>query len=76
MIKFNDRKVPAVLHQEPIILFKIVARIRARLNFEDQVNDKVKVVVGIATDGGTARSNNYTLGGSISQVYDGITNAG
>ena len=40
------------------------ARIRARLNFEDQINDKVKIVVGIATDGGTSRSNNYTLGGS------------
>jgi hypothetical protein len=46
-------------------------RIRARLNFEDQVNDKVKIVVGIATGGekngiGTdnARSNNYTFGGN------------
>jgi len=50
------------------------ARIRARLNFEDQINDKVKVVVGIATDGGTARSNNYTLGGSTSASKDGISN--
>jgi len=40
------------------------ARIRARLNFEDQITDKIKVVVGLATDGGTSRSNNYTLGGS------------
>jgi len=40
------------------------ARIRARVNFEDQINDKVKVVIGLATDGGTARSNNYTLGGN------------
>jgi hypothetical protein len=50
------------------------ARIRARLNFEDQINDKVKIVVGIATDGGTARSNNYTLGGSTSASKDGISN--
>ena len=28
-------------------------RIRARLNFETKVNDKAKVVIGIATDGGT-----------------------
>ena len=49
------------------------ARIRARLNFEDQVNDKLKIVVGIATDGGTARSNNYTLGGSTSTNKDGVT---
>ena len=39
-------------------------RLRARLNFEDQINDKVKVVVGIATDRGTPRSNNYTFGGN------------
>ena len=49
------------------------ARIRARLNFEDQINDKIKLIVGIATDGGTARSNNYTLGGSTSANKDGIT---
>jgi hypothetical protein len=49
------------------------ARIRARLNFEDQVNDKLKMVVGIATGGGTARSNNYTLGGA-SANKDGVTN--
>jgi len=45
-------------------------RIRARVNFEDQVNDKVKVIVGLATDGenssgvGNPRSNNITLGGN------------
>jgi hypothetical protein len=49
------------------------ARIRARINFEDQINDKVKLVVGIATGGGTARSNNYTLGGA-SANKDGVTN--
>jgi len=49
------------------------ARIRARLNFEDQINDKLKFVVGIATDGGTARSNNYTLGGSTSTNKDNAT---
>ena len=47
-------------------------RLRARLNFEDQINDKVKVVVGIATDGGTPRSNNYTFGGQTTK--SGITN--
>ncbi len=49
------------------------ARIRARINFEDQINDQFKVVVGIATDGGTARSNNYTLGGSTSTNKDNAT---
>ena len=48
-------------------------RLRARLNFEDQINDKVKVVVGIATSGGTARSNNYTFGGAKANG-DGVTN--
>jgi len=48
------------------------ARIRARLNFEDQINDKVKLVVGIATDGESNRSNNLTLGGN--GKTDGLTN--
>ncbi|MBF0489239.1 MAG: putative porin [Candidatus Omnitrophica bacterium] len=47
---------------------RVRARMRARLNFETKINDKAKVVIGIATDGGTgatsassnARSNNYT----------------
>jgi len=44
--------------------------LRARLNFEDQINDKVKVIVGIATNGensaglGNPRSNNLTFGGN------------
>jgi hypothetical protein len=46
-------------------------RFRARLNFEDQINDKVKVVVGIATDGGSGRSNNVTFGGNNSDT--GVT---
>ncbi len=50
-------------------------RIRARLNFEDQINDKFKVVVGIATDGGSPRSNNYTLGGNGASGSTGITNS-
>ena len=37
------------------------ARIRTRLNLEDQVNDKVKVVIGLATDGGTARATTILL---------------
>jgi hypothetical protein len=62
----HDR-VPAA---SPNDLARNRVRIRARLNFEDQVNDKVKVVVGIATDGessgfpGNDRSNNITLGGN------------
>jgi len=43
-------------------------RLRARLNFEDQINDKVKIVVGIATDGGSGRSNNVTFGGNNSDA--------
>ena len=45
-------------------------RFRARVNFEDQINDKVKVIVGIATNGensaglGNPRSNNITFGGN------------
>ena len=46
-------------------------RIRARLNFEDQINDKLKLVVGIATSGekngygtGNPRSSNITFGGN------------
>lgn len=68
----NDRKVPLTSSGAHNFV-QNRARIRARLNFEDQINDKVKVVVGIATDGGTARSNNYTLGGGKPSL-DGITN--
>jgi len=56
-------------------------RFRARLNIEDQINDKVKVIFGIATDGGkpassvTARSNNITFGGNNS-TGDGFAKAG
>ncbi len=45
-------------------------RFRARLNLEDQINDKVKVIFGIATNGensigvGNPRSNNITFGGN------------
>jgi len=53
--------------------FRNRGRLRARLNIEDQINDKVKVVVGIATDGGSSRSNNYTFGGQ-SNSGEGITN--
>jgi len=47
---------------------RVRGRIRARLNFETKVNDKARVVLGIATDGGAQstnqnnpRSNNYTF---------------
>lgn len=36
-------------------------RMRARLGLETKVNDTFKMAVGIATDGGAARSNNYTF---------------
>jgi len=39
-------------------------RYRARLQLEDQINDKLKVIFGIATDGTTPRSNNITFGGN------------
>jgi hypothetical protein len=51
---------------------RIRGRIRARLNMETKVNDKAKVIVGIATDGGTSsspnnpRSTNMTLSGNNS----------
>lgn len=52
-------------------------RFRARLNVEDQINDKIKIVFGLATEGGSdngtlanGRSNNVTFGGN------GGTNSG
>jgi hypothetical protein len=52
-------------------------RFRARLNLEDQINDKVKVGLTLATEGGSdngtlanSRSNNVTFGGN------GGTNSG
>jgi len=55
-------------------------RVRARLNFEDQVNDKLKVIFGIATDGqggaqgqsgvNFARSNNMSFGGNVAGTSD------
>jgi len=39
-------------------------RYRGRLQVEDQLNDKMKVIFGIATDGGSGRSNNVTFGGN------------
>ncbi|MDE2223641.1 MAG: putative porin [Candidatus Omnitrophica bacterium] len=63
----NYTKVPgsANFHQNR-------ARLRARLNVEDQINDKVKVIVGIATDGGIPRSRNYTFGGNPDFGTQGI----
>lgn len=52
------------------------ARMRARLNFEDQINDKVKINFTLATEGGkdngalgNSRSNNWTLGGNGGTYY-------
>ncbi len=51
-------------------------RVRARLNIEDQVNDKIKFIFGVGTDGtggnngsgvqmyNFSRSNNYSFGGN------------
>ena len=43
------------------------ARIRARLGVETKVNDKFLMAVGIATDGGSARSSNQTFDGSFAK---------
>jgi len=61
---------------------RVRARYRARLNFETKVNDQAKMVIGIATDGGSgvnsgssnARSNNYTnstyvTGSTVSNAF-------
>ena len=53
---------------------RVRGRMRARINLEEKVNDKAKVVVGIATDGGTnssgnnPRSNNYTFSSNNSST--------
>lgn len=36
-------------------------RMRARLGVETKVNDTFKMAIGVATDGGSARSSNYTF---------------
>lgn len=43
-----------------------LGRLRARLNVETKINDKAKVVIGIASDGGSGnpRSNNLTFSGT------------
>ncbi len=68
----NRRKVPGTTN-----LTQNRGRFRARLNFEDQINDKVKVGATLATEGGkdagtlaNSRSNNVTFGGN------GGTNSG
>jgi hypothetical protein len=53
-------------------------RVRARLQLEDQLNDKLKVIFGIATDGengaglGNPRSNNLTFGGNNDPSENGF----
>ena len=47
---------------------RVRARMRARLNFETKVNDKAKVVVGMATDGG-AQNNNFNNPRSSNYTY-------
>ncbi len=68
----NRRKVPGTTN-----LTQNRGRFRARLNLEDQINDKVKVGITLATEGGkdagtlaNNRSNNVTFGGN------GGTNSG
>ena len=68
--QYERRKVAGAIGSASNHLGRNRGRFRARVNFEDQVNDKVKVIVGIATDGengvspGNARSNNITFGGN------------
>lgn len=51
-------------------LYRNRGRFRTRLNLEDQVNDKLKVIFGLSTNGensigmGNPRSNNITFGGN------------
>ncbi len=45
-------------------------RIRMRLGVDTKVNDKVALALGIATDGGNPRSNNYSFGNSFAK--DGL----
>ncbi|MBF0511474.1 MAG: putative porin [Candidatus Omnitrophica bacterium] len=68
----NKRKVPGTTN-----LTQNRGRFRVRLNLEDQINDKVKVGVTLATEGGSdngtlanGRSNTVTFGGN------GGTNSG
>ena len=79
MINFRSGKVPGGGSNQGgknVPLTQNRARIRARLNFEDQINDKVKVVVGIATDGGNLPcSNNVILLAVVRPASkDGVTN--
>ena len=68
--QYERRKVGGAAGSSSNHLGRDRGRFRARLNFEDQVNDKLKVIVGIATNGensvspGNARSNNITFGGN------------
>ncbi len=86
----NRRKIPGGgTNQGGNNLVQNRGRIRARLNIEDQINDKVKVGITLATEGGkdsgtlgNSRSNNLTFGGnggtgsgSFSKAYIAIDKA-
>jgi len=47
-----------------LVLPRNNGKYRGRLQLEDQINDKFKVIFGIATDGGNPRSNNVIMGGN------------
>ena len=55
------RKVANATGGSPNLQDRVRGRYRARLNFETKPNDKARVVIGIATDGGGPRSNNFTF---------------
>lgn len=54
---------------------RVRARMRARLNFETKVNDKARVVVGIATDGGN-QNNNFNNPRSGNYTYSSYSGTG
>ena len=77
--QINRRDVPST-SATGVNLVQNRVRMRARINFEDQVNDKVKVGVTLATEGGkdngvlgNSRSNNWTLGGNGGTYYNGTS---
>lgn len=68
--QYQRIKVPGTTHTLGSNAGYNRVRVRARLDFQDQVNDKLKVIFGISTNGenssgvGNPRSNNLTFGGN------------
>jgi len=75
--QYQRRFIPGATGSAKNHLAQNRGRFRARLNVEDQINDKIKVVFGLATEGGkdngslaNSRSNNVTFGGNSGGVGD------